>query len=51
MRYIEDNMETEDDSAGDDFEKDFFVKHNIMKECTMSYVYRRCAGGKMEKSF
>ena len=38
IKHIEDNQKTEDDVVEDDFEKEFFMKHNIMKECTTSYV-------------
>ena len=38
IRYIEDNLKTEDDVSDDDFEKEFFMKNNIMKECMTSYV-------------
>ena len=38
VRYIEDNIRTEDDVTEEDFEKEFFMKNNIMKECMTSYV-------------
>ena len=38
INYIEENQKMEDDIGEDDYEKDFFVKHNIMKECMTSFV-------------
>ena len=38
IRYIEDNQNMEDEQVEDDFEKEFFMKHNILKECLTSYV-------------
>ena len=33
IRYLEQN-----DAIDDDYEKDFFMEHNVCKECTTSYV-------------
>jgi hypothetical protein len=36
IAYLEDAMDVEESDI--DFEKEFFMKHNIMKECTSSFV-------------
>ena len=38
ISYIEDNQNTEDEQLEDDYEKEFFMKHNIMKECLRSFI-------------
>ena len=37
IKHMEENMKV-DEVPDDDFEKEFFMKHNIMKECISSYV-------------
>ena len=36
IAYLEETMDVEETDI--DFEKEFFTKHNIMKECTSSFV-------------